>query len=67
MKKLTAKKVKDYMAWRTDERFTHCPIAIAIAGAIASDINNGRVNFLKWDRQERIYYPVKCNIYGRAA
>jgi hypothetical protein len=31
MKKLTAKKVKDYMAWRTDEKFTHCPIAIATA------------------------------------
>ena len=31
MKKLTSKKVKDYMAWRTDEKFTHCPIAIATA------------------------------------
>ena len=41
------------------------PIAIALAGEIASDINNGKVQFLKWDRQERIYFPVKCNIYGR--
>ena len=29
--KLTAKKVKDYMAWRTEEQFTHCPVAIAAA------------------------------------
>ena len=42
------------------------PIAIALAGEIASDINNGKVQFLKWDRQERLYYPVKSNIYGRA-
>ena len=41
------------------------PIAIALAGEIASDINNGKVQFLKWDRQERLYYPVKSNIYGR--
>ena len=25
MKKLTTKKVKQYMAWRTDEEFKHCP------------------------------------------
>ena len=29
--KLTAKKVKDYMSYRTDEEFTHCPGAIANA------------------------------------
>jgi hypothetical protein len=41
------------------------PIAIGLASAIASDFNNGKVNFLKWDRQERLYYKVKCNIFGR--
>ena len=29
--KLTSKKVKEYMAWRTDEQFKHCPKATAIA------------------------------------
>ena len=29
--KLTSKKVKEYMEWRTDEQFRHCPIAIADA------------------------------------
>ena len=29
--KLTSKKVKDYFAWRSDEQFRHCPIAIADA------------------------------------
>ena len=31
MKKLTAKSVKEYMAWRTDEEFKQCPTAIANA------------------------------------
>jgi hypothetical protein len=31
MKRLTSKQVKDYMAWRTDEEFTHCPKAITHA------------------------------------
>ena len=31
MTKLTTKKVKQYMAWRTDEKLKHCPIAIAEA------------------------------------
>jgi len=29
--KLTSKKVKEYMTWRTDENFTHCPEATAAA------------------------------------
>ena len=31
MKKLTAKKVKDYMSYRTSEGIRHCPKAIAKA------------------------------------
>tara|TARA_Y100001973_G_C4938726_1_gene204599 strand:- start:67 stop:339 length:273 start_codon:yes stop_codon:yes gene_type:complete len=31
MKKLTTKKVKDYMAWRTDEEFKHCLDAVVYA------------------------------------
>ena len=29
--KLTSKKVKDYMEWRTDEELRHCPDAVAEA------------------------------------
>ena len=29
--KLTSKKVKDYMEWRTDEELRHCPNAVAEA------------------------------------
>ena len=31
MTKLTIKKVKDYMSWRTDEELRHCPECIALA------------------------------------
>ena len=31
MKKLTSKKVKEYMEYRTDEEFTHCPKAMTFA------------------------------------
>ena len=31
MKRLTSKKVKQYMAWRTDEEFKHCPDAVVYA------------------------------------
>ena len=31
MNKLTSKKVKDYMSWRTDEELRHCPEFIALA------------------------------------
>ena len=29
--KLTSKKVRDYMSWRTDEELRHCPDCIAAA------------------------------------
>ena len=31
MKKLTSKKVKEYMKYRADEEFTHCPKAVTFA------------------------------------
>ena len=31
MKRLTTKKVKEYMSWRTDEELRHCPNCIAAA------------------------------------
>ena len=31
MKKLTSKKVEEYMSWRTDEEMRHCPDCVAAA------------------------------------
>jgi hypothetical protein len=33
--------------------------------SIVSDITNGKFNFLKWDRQEKMYYPIKVNLYEK--
>ena len=38
------------------------PAIIGLACTIASDINNGRFNLLKWDRQEKVYYPLEINL-----
>ena len=50
---------KDYLLLSGD------PSVIGIAVAIASDINNGRFNLLKWDRQEKVYYPLEVNLYEK--
>ena len=41
------------------------PAIILVAGVIASDITNGKVNLLKWDKQERKYYPISINIHEK--
>lgn len=38
------------------------PVAIGVATAIAAEMNRGRVNILKWDRQTRQYVAVDVNI-----
>jgi hypothetical protein len=41
------------------------PSVIGLACAIASDINNGKFNLLKWDRQEQMYYPLEINLHEK--
>ena len=41
------------------------PAVIGLACAIASDINGGKFNLLKWDRQEKVYYPLEINLYEK--
>ena len=41
------------------------PAIIGVACSIVSDITTGRFNFLKWDRQEKMYYPIKVNLYEK--
>ena len=41
------------------------PAIIGVACSIASDITNGKYNVLKWDKQERKYYPININLYER--
>ncbi|MCK5609903.1 hypothetical protein KAR91_48975 [Candidatus Pacearchaeota archaeon] len=41
------------------------PVAIGIAVAAAANHNQGRVKMLKWDRQEKQYFPISINLYQK--
>jgi hypothetical protein len=41
------------------------PAIIGVACSIASDITNGKFNLLKWDKQERRYYPIEIDLYEK--
>ena len=58
------KGLKDYSA----EDFlllTGDPAIIGVACSIVSDITNGKFNLLKWDKQERKYYPIHINLFEK--
>ena len=40
------------------------PAIIGVVCCLISEITNGRFNLLKWDRQEKKYYPIEIDIYG---
>ena len=52
-------KEKDYLLLTGD------PALIGVACSIVSDITNGKFNILKWDKQERQYYPIEINLYEK--
>ena len=56
--KLKEYTIRDYLLLTGD------PAIIGVACSIVSDITNGKYNLLKWDKQERKYYPVKINLHG---
>jgi len=41
------------------------PAIIGVACSVVSDITNGRYKLLKWDKQERRYYPIQINLYEK--
>ena len=51
--------IKDYLLLTGD------PAIIGVACSIVSDVTNGKYNLLKWDKQERRYYPVEINLYSK--
>ena len=50
---------KDYLLLSGD------PSVIGIACSIVSDMNGGKFNLLKWDRQEQMYYPLEINLHEK--
>ena len=43
------------------------PAIIGVACSIVSDITNGKYNLLKWDKQERRYYPIEIDLYQKVS
>jgi hypothetical protein len=41
------------------------PAIIGVACSIVSDITNGKYKLIKWDKQERRYYPIEINLYEK--
>ena len=46
---------------------TGAPAIIGVVCCLVSDITNGKFNLLKWDRQEKKYYPIEIDVYGTGA
>ena len=58
------KGLKDY----TTEDYlllTGDPAIIGVACSIVSDITGGKYKLLKWDKQERKYYPIQINLFEK--
>ena len=58
-KELQDYKKQDYLLLTGD------PAIIGVACSIVSDITNGKYNLLKWDKQERKYYPIEIDLYEK--
>ena len=43
------------------------PAIIGVVCSLVSEQTNGRYNLLKWDRQEKRYYPIEIDLYGTGA
>ena len=52
-------KKRDYLLLTGD------PAILGVACSIVSDITGGKYNLLKWDKQERKYYPIEINLYEK--
>ena len=58
-KELANYKTTDYLLLTGD------PAIIGVTCSIVSDMTNGKYNLLKWDKQERKYYPITINLYEK--
>ena len=51
--------IEDYLLLTGD------PAIIGVACSIVADLTNGKFKLLKWDKQERKYYPIEINLYEK--
>ena len=41
------------------------PAIIGVVCSIVADTTNGKYKLLKWDRQEKTYYPIEINLHQK--
>ena len=41
------------------------PATIGVICAVVSEMTNGKFKFLKWDRQEKTYYPIEIDLFKK--
>ena len=41
------------------------PAIIGVTCSVVSDLTTGKYKLLKWDRQEKTYYPIEVNIHQK--
>ena len=58
-KSLAKYRQKDFLLLTGD------PAIIGVACSIVSDLTNGKYQLLKWDKQERKYYPIQINLHEK--
>ena len=61
-------KLKKLLSNYTSEDYlllTGDPAIIGVACSIVSDITTGKYKLLKWDKQERRYYPIEIDLYQK--
>ena len=59
------KGLKEFRSNKDSLLLTGDPAIIGVACSIVSDITNGKYKLLKWDKQERKYYPIEINLHER--
>ena len=63
------RKIRDAMRGFSDDDYILAvgdPGAIAVAGAVAAEMNRGRFRILKWDGRNHRYLEVPYDVSGRA-
>jgi len=51
--------IKDYLLLTGD------PAIIGVTCSIVSDRTGGKYQLLKWDKQDKVYYPIKINLHEK--
>jgi hypothetical protein len=61
-------KLRNLLRNYTEEDYlllTGDPAIIGVSCSIVADMTNGRYNLLKWDKQDRMYYPISINLHEK--